>query len=104
MKNILVTGGAGYIGSMLVPKLLDAGHKVTVIDNFMYNQTSLASLVSNKNLEIIFGDVRDYSLITKFISKSDVIIMSSYDRVNFWIPSEIWFLWKFSFFHCWLEL
>jgi nucleoside-diphosphate-sugar epimerase len=74
MKNILVTGGAGYIGSMLVPKLLDAGHKVTVIDNFMYNQTSLASLVSNKNLEIIFGDVRDYSLITKFISKSDVII------------------------------
>ena len=74
MKNILVTGGAGYIGSILVPKLLDSGHKVTVIDNFMYNQTSLASLVSNKNLEIVFGDVRDYSLITKFISKSDVII------------------------------
>jgi nucleoside-diphosphate-sugar epimerase len=39
--NILITGGAGYIGSILTPSLLEAGHKVTVIDNFMYNQASL---------------------------------------------------------------
>jgi nucleoside-diphosphate-sugar epimerase len=74
MKNILVTGGAGYIGSILIPKLLSAGHKVTVIDNFMYNQTSLAASVSNEHLDIVVGDVRDYSLITKFIAKSDIII------------------------------
>lgn len=74
MKRILVTGGAGYIGSTLIPLLLSKGYHVTVLDNFMYKQPSLASVVSNENLELIFGDVRDYSLVKKLISSCDVII------------------------------
>jgi nucleoside-diphosphate-sugar epimerase len=74
LSNILVTGGAGYIGSTLVPDLLSKKHKVTVIDNFMYDQTSLATSVRDRNLEIIFGDVRDESLMKKLISKADIII------------------------------
>jgi nucleoside-diphosphate-sugar epimerase len=72
--KILVTGGAGYIGSVLVPDLLSQGHEVTVIDNFMYKQTSLASSIRNKNLNLIFGDVRDEALLKQHLPKSDVII------------------------------
>lgn len=55
--KILVTGGAGYVGSVLVPYLLRAGHLVTVIDNFMYNQTPLLMHCYSDNFEIIRGDV-----------------------------------------------
>ena len=72
--NILVTGGAGYIGSVLVPNLLDNNHVVTVIDNFMYKQTSLAPSVSNPNFELVFGDVRDNNLMLKLLSKADLVI------------------------------
>ncbi len=72
--NILVTGGAGYIGSVLVPNLLSQGHTVTVIDNFMYKQTSLASSIRNVKLSLVFGDVRDESLMKEHLSKADVII------------------------------
>lgn len=72
--NILVTGGAGYIGSVLVPHLLSQGYSVTVVDNFMYNQTSLASSIRDSNLKLVFGDVRDQSLMTQLLSKADVII------------------------------
>ena len=74
MSNILVTGGAGYIGSTLVPDLLSKKHKVTVVDNFMYDQTSLATSIRDRNLEIIFGDVRDESLMKKLVGKADIII------------------------------
>jgi nucleoside-diphosphate-sugar epimerase len=72
--KILVTGGAGYIGSILVPELLKNGYEVFVIDNFMYNQTSLLDCCYNKNLTIIRGDVRDENLISAWVKKSDIII------------------------------
>ena len=72
--KILVTGAAGYIGSVLVPDLLDKGHNVIAIDNFMYKQTSLSQVVRHKNLELIFGDVRDNHLMNKCLSKADVIL------------------------------
>lgn len=74
MVTVLVTGGAGYIGSVLVTELLNKGYKVIVIDNFIYKQTSLSHLVRDKNLEIVFGDVRDHSLVLEFLKKADVII------------------------------
>ena len=67
MEKILVTGGAGYIGSILVPELLTKGYHVTVIDNFMFKQASLNNACSNKNLAIINGDIRDRDLIKVFI-------------------------------------
>lgn len=72
--NILVTGGGGYIGSVLVPSLLSQGHSVTVIDNFMYKQTSLASSIRNEKLSLVFGDVRDETLMKVHLSKADVVI------------------------------
>lgn len=57
--KILVTGGAGYIGSILVPRLLKQGYEITIIDNFRYHQTSLLDHCSNKKLEIIRGDARE---------------------------------------------
>lgn len=74
MQKILVTGGAGYIGSILVPELLSKGHQVTVIDNFMYRQPSLAAVVSNPNLKLVYADVRDYETVKKYISAADVVI------------------------------
>jgi len=71
--KILVTGGAGYIGSILVPKLLEKGHEVTVIDNFMYNQASLLDCCHNKKLTIIRGDVRDKKLIAEHLKNVDAI-------------------------------
>lgn len=73
-KRILVTGGAGYIGSVFVPELLNRGHFVTVIDNFMYKQPSLAGVISNPNLELVHGDIRDYTLMKKYLSNADVVI------------------------------
>lgn len=72
--KVLVTGGAGYIGSILVPELLSAGHEVTVIDNFMYGQNSLAQLCSNPHFHVVNGDVRNKGLISELLKKADVIV------------------------------
>ncbi len=72
--RILITGGAGYIGSVLVPILLNAENKVIVLDNFTYNQTSILDCCHNKNLTIVRGDVRDEKLINKLTNDLDFII------------------------------
>ena len=72
--RILVTGGAGYIGSVLVPSLLEDGHEVTVVDSFMYGQTSLLDCCVNSRLQIIRGDVRDYNLISGLVARADAVL------------------------------
>ena len=72
--QILVTGGAGYIGSVLIPLLLAEGHHVKVLDNFMYGQASLLDCCYHKQLEIVRGDVRDKKLVASMVSKVDAIL------------------------------
>lgn len=71
--KILITGGAGYIGSVLTPMLLNQGHEVTVLDNFMYKQTSLLDVCHSPKFHIVRGDVRDDGLVKKLVSQADVI-------------------------------
>jgi len=73
-KNILVTGGAGYLGSTMVPDLLSAGHKVTVLDNFMFDQASLNHVCNNPNFNIVKGDIRIESVMAPLLKKADVVI------------------------------
>lgn len=72
--KVLVTGGAGYIGSVVVPQLVNAGFKVTVLDNFMYKQSSLLDICYNSNLSIIKGDVRNKELLRTQVQMHDIII------------------------------
>ena len=72
--KILVTGGAGYLGSTMVPNLLQAGHKVTVVDNFMYGQASLNHICNEQHFDIINGDIRSMSLMESILPKFDIIV------------------------------
>lgn len=73
-EKILVTGGAGYLGSILVPQLIAEGFEVTVVDNFMFNQFSLNQIYSNKKFKIINQDVRIKSEMKSIYSNYDIII------------------------------
>ena len=73
-KKVLVTGAAGYIGSVLTPELLKTGYEVVAIDNFMYHQTSLLDCAHHKTLSIIRGDARDEALLKKHLTGVDFII------------------------------
>src|SRR5512146_637634 len=72
--RILVTGGAGYLGSILVPALLAAGHKVTVLDNFMFRQNSLAAACSDANFAVVRGDARDEAVLKPLVATADIVI------------------------------
>jgi len=72
--KVLVTGGAGYIGSVVVPVLLKEGYSVTVIDNFMYGQTSLLDCCFHEKLNVVRGDVRNESLMRQLLAHHDVIL------------------------------
>ena len=74
MKKILITGGAGYIGSILATKLVDLGHKVTVVDLLKYSSSSLNHLYSFKNFNFIHADVQNGNVMKKLISKNEYII------------------------------
>ena len=74
MKNILVTGGAGYVGSVLVPQLLKAGYHVKLIDWYIYGEDVLASVKGHPHLQEIKGDIRDVNLLKKIIPGTDAII------------------------------
>ncbi len=72
--RILVTGGAGYIGATLVPALLDAGYGVTVLDNFMFHQASLAHACHHPDFELLRGDARDENTLRPLVARADVVI------------------------------
>lgn len=72
--KVLVTGGAGYVGSVLVPELLKKGYEVRVLDNLMYGQTSLFVYFIEGNFEFIKGDVRDVETVEKAVDGVDMII------------------------------
>lgn len=72
--KILITGGAGYIGSILVPELLKHGHTVTVLDTFASSTPSLAALCANPDFEPVKGDARDMRTVEPLVAKADVVI------------------------------
>ncbi|MET3433255.1 nucleoside-diphosphate-sugar epimerase [Herbaspirillum seropedicae] len=73
-SKILVTGGAGYIGSMLVPELLKLGHEVTVVDNFMFRQASLNHCCGYANFNVVNGDIRHEDFIRPYYEAAEIII------------------------------
>ena len=73
--NILVTGGAGYIGSILVPHLINLGHTVTVLDNFIFKQNSLSQVCIEPKFQIVRGDARDVSNLRPLTKDADIIII-----------------------------
>jgi nucleoside-diphosphate-sugar epimerase len=72
--RVLITGGAGYLGSVLTQQLLNYGYHVTVLDKLIFNQISLLPHTSNPNFKFVYGDVRDLVLMHKLINEADVII------------------------------
>lgn len=72
--HVLVTGGAGYLGSVLTQDLLLRGFEVTALDNFMYRQQSLTHLCLHKKLKIVRGDARDMATVAPLIKEADVLV------------------------------
>jgi len=74
VEKILITGGAGYIGSILSESLVNKGYHVTVLDNLMYGEAHLQHLCSNRNFDFVVGDARNKSVLAPLVKTSDVII------------------------------
>ena len=73
-ERILVTGGSGYLGSILCERFLAENYQVTVLDNLMYGQTSLLHLCANPRFNFVLGDVRDHAVMQRLISAADIIV------------------------------
>lgn len=73
-NRVLVTGGAGYVGAVLVPQMLNAGYKVRVLDLYIYGREPLQSVRGNPNLEEIEGDLRDTELVRRALKDCDAVI------------------------------
>ncbi|MBL6933620.1 MAG: NAD-dependent epimerase/dehydratase family protein [Rhodospirillales bacterium] len=73
-KSVLVTGGAGFLGSIMVPALLESGCKVTVLDNFMFKQNSLTTSCANPDFSVVKGDARNEELLKELLKNADTII------------------------------
>ena len=74
IRKILVTGGAGYVGAVLVPKLIEQGYSVTVLDLYLYGKDVLSSVQKSPGLKEIEGDIRDIELLKKEIPGNDAVI------------------------------
>ncbi len=72
--KIFITGGAGYIGSVLVPSLLAAGHKVTVLDSFIHGQSGLLECCAHEGFDVVRGDCRDERLLREHATAADILI------------------------------
>ena len=73
-QHTLITGGAGYLGSIMTPHLLGLGHEVTVLDNFMFRQNSLADCCQYESFNIVRGDCRDAEVVKPLLKDADIII------------------------------
>ena len=74
MQKVLITGGAGYLGSVLTEVLLSKGYKVTVFDSLVYKQLSLTQFCHNQNFNLVVGDVRDTQLLSDLVETHDIIV------------------------------
>lgn len=72
--KVFITGGAGYIGSTLVPTLLNQGYMVTVLDNLVFNQPSLLDCCADSNFDFVQGDICNHDLVKNLLSQSDIVI------------------------------
>ena len=72
--KVLLTGGAGYLGSTITNRLLNDGYGVTVLDSLEFNQLSLLPFVKNKNFNFVYGDARNKELLKKLVQSHDIII------------------------------
>ena len=73
-RRVLITGGAGYLGSTMVPMLLQRGYEVVVFDKFMWGAGPLSGHAGNPNLEVVRGDILDKELLAEWMSDCDAII------------------------------
>lgn len=74
MKRILITGGAGYVGAVLVPKLLECGHQIKVLDLMMYGEDVFNGISDRQNFEVVKGDIRNKDLLEESLKNIDIVI------------------------------
>src|SRR4051812_37801189 len=73
-RSVLVTGGAGYVGAVLVPQMLARGHRVRVVDLYLYEPDPLRAVAGNPRLEQVHGDVRDQELLRRTVAGCDTVL------------------------------